>query len=129
MAGWNGARRKVLIGADQGPSAELLDGAAGMPLTTSAAPVYGRYEYVVKGLMITEGQRFEAGALRFFRGDGQPPAIVCGQDGFTVVILTYDQDAENSYCGTIRDIGPRWANTRSILRVEGAGGTIYIWPR
>ena len=107
IAGWNGARRKVLLGAEQGPSAELLDGVPGTPLTTSAAPLYGRFEYVVRGSVITEGEGFEAGSLRFFRGEGEPPAIVCGPDGATVVILTYDQDAENSYGGTIRDIGPR----------------------
>src|SRR5262249_28458543 len=103
LPGHAGARRKVLIPASQGPSAEILECPAGMTFTAEA-PVYGRYEVILTGSAEVDGKRLGPKGLRFVAAGEQAAPLQCGPDGATVIVLTYDQDAAASYGGSTAEV-------------------------
>ena len=102
MPGHNGARRKVLIPESFGPSAEIVECPPNMELG-AGAPAYGRYEVILSGSATAEGKLLGPKGLRFVEAGQQAAPLTCGPDGATVIVLTFDQDAAESYGGSTED--------------------------
>ncbi|MBI3797585.1 MAG: hypothetical protein HY268_11555 [Deltaproteobacteria bacterium] len=103
LPGYAGARRKILIPASQGPSAEILECPAGMEYM-AAVPTYGRYEVVLSGSAEVDGKSLGPKSLRFVAAGEQTMPLKCGPEGVTLIVLTYDQDAAESYGGSTAEV-------------------------
>ena len=101
LPGYKDARRKILIPETAGPAAEIVECPPGMEFTAAAVPTYGRYEIIIKGAVTVDGKSLGPNSLRFVQADEHPVPLECGPEGATVIVLTYDQDAEQSYGGSI----------------------------
>jgi hypothetical protein len=102
LPGQSGARRKVLIPASDGPSAQMIECPPGMVLTNET-PTYGRYEVVLSGSASVGERQLAPKSLRFVGSGEAAPPLVCGPEGATVIVLTYDQDAAESYGGSTEE--------------------------
>lgn len=103
LPGYEGARRKVLIPASRGVSAELIECPPHMELPTPA-PAYGRYEVVYQGSAVADGKQLGPKSLRFIAANEKVTPLRCGPEGATVISLTYDQDAAQSYGGSTEEV-------------------------
>jgi hypothetical protein len=103
LPGYAGARRKILIPASQGPSAEIIECPAGMAFT-AGAPTYGRYEVMLTGSAEVEGKQLGPKGLRFVAAGEQAVPLKCGPEGATLIVLAYDQDAAESYGGSTAEV-------------------------
>jgi hypothetical protein len=103
LPGSAGARRKILIPASQGPSAEIIECPAGMTFTATT-PAYGRYEVILTGSAEVDGKRLGPKSLRFVAAGEQSAPLQCGPEGATLIVLTYDQDAAASYGGSTAEV-------------------------
>jgi hypothetical protein len=101
--GYEGARRKVLIPASNGPSVEILECPPGMRFA-AGAPAYGRYEVVLTGAASAGGKRLGPKGLRFVEAGEQASALTCGPQGATLIVLTFDHDAAKSYGGSTEEV-------------------------
>jgi hypothetical protein len=99
-----GVRRKILLSLDGGPSAEIVECAPEIELPAPAAP-FGRYEFIVKGSACLNGSTLGPETVRFVQSTGRATALRAGQEGVTLVVLTFDSDATESYGGSVlRDL-------------------------
>jgi hypothetical protein len=98
--GHEGARRKVLIPESVGVSAQIVACPPGTALPETPAP-YGRYEFVIAGTAIREGNHLGPECVRFVCGAEQPVPLVAGAEGATFLVVTFDEDAAVSYGGGI----------------------------
>jgi len=103
LPGHDGARRKILISATRGPSAEIIDCPPHMELPVPVV-AYGRYEVVYKGSVFAEGKELGLKSVRFVAPGQCPASLVCGPGGATVIVLTYDEDAAHSYGGSTEEV-------------------------
>jgi hypothetical protein len=104
VPGHEGVRRKTLISLDGGPVAEIAECAPGVELPESTAP-FGRYEFVVKGSAWLNGNQLGPETVRFVQSADRSTPLCAGRDGATFVILTFDNDAAESYGGSVlRDL-------------------------
>ena len=103
LPGYEGARRKVLIPANAGPVAEIIECPPHLEFT-APAPVYGRYEVIHKGSASAAGKQLGPRGLRFIDAGENAAPLICGPDGATVIVLTYDQDAAQSYGGSTEEV-------------------------
>jgi hypothetical protein len=103
MPGHAGARRKILIPATRGPSAEIIECPPHMEL---AVPVstYGRYEVVYRGSVLADGKELGPKGVRFIGSGQQASALTCGPEGASVIVLTYDANATHSYGGSTEEV-------------------------
>jgi hypothetical protein len=99
MPGYQGARRKVLIPENAGPAVEIIELPPGAELTAEA-PTYGRYEVILSGSARADGKELGPKGLRFVAAGEQVTPLTCGLEGATVIVMTYDQDAAQSYGGS-----------------------------
>ncbi len=97
-----GARRKVLIPENAGPSAQIIECPPGMTLA-AGAPTYGRYEVVLSGSASVGERQLAAKSLRFVGPGEEAPPLRCGAEGATLIVLMYDQDAAESYGGSTEE--------------------------
>lgn len=81
-----------LMPAGYGPDAVIVEAPAGGTLGMPAAP-YGRYEVVLAGSALFEGQCIGAPGFRYVRGDDPAAPLTTGEEGATIAFLTFDQDA------------------------------------
>ena len=88
-----GARRKVLIAEEEGPSAFIIECPPGSDLPTPT-PTHGQYQIVMDGSVTLAGRELGPTSLRFVRGPDQPAPLRAGPNGATVTFLAYDEDAE-----------------------------------
>jgi hypothetical protein len=102
MPGSAGARRKVLIPASKGPSAEIVECSPNMEFA-APEPEYGRYEVVLSGSVFVDGKQLGPKGLRFVEAGERAAPLQCGPEGATLIILTYDQDAAQSYGGSTEE--------------------------
>jgi hypothetical protein len=103
MPGHADARRKILIPASKGPSAELIECPPHMELAVPASP-YGRYEVVYRGSVLADGKELGLKSVRFV-GAGQAAApLICGPEGASIIVLAYDADAMQSYGGSTEEV-------------------------
>jgi hypothetical protein len=103
MPGHAGARRKVLIPASKGPSAEIVECPPQMELTVPVS-VYGRYEVVYRGSVLVDGKELGPKGVRFVGAGQSGSPLICGPNGASVIVLTYDADAAQSYGGSTEDV-------------------------
>lgn len=101
--GYEGARRKVLIPASEGPSVEILECPPGMQFSTGA-PAYGRYEVILTGSAVADGKQLGPKGLRFVEAGEHVSALICGPQGATLIVLTFDHDAAKSYGGSTEEV-------------------------
>jgi hypothetical protein len=83
---------KFLLPPGMGPAAVVTrtpaHAAQSMP-----APEYGRYEVVLDGTVLMDGQEIAAPGFRYVRNDQAVAPIISGEYGATVAFLTFDRDA------------------------------------
>jgi hypothetical protein len=103
LPGYEGARRKVLIPASAGPTAEIIECPPHM-VFAAPAPAYGRYEVVYKGSVFVDGKKLGPKGLRFVAAGEEAAPLTCGPEGATLIVLTYDQDAAQSYGGSTEEV-------------------------
>jgi len=103
VPGHPGARRKVLIPASAGPTAELVECPPDMEYR-APAPAYGRYEVVQAGSVFVGGRKLGPKGLRFVDAGEEVAPLRCGPEGATLIVLTFDQDAATSYGGSTEDV-------------------------
>jgi hypothetical protein len=103
MPGHAGARRKVLIPATRGPAAELVECPPHMALTIPVS-AYGRYEVVYCGSVLVEGKELGPKSVRFVGSGQHASPLTCGPKGASVIVLTYDADAAQSYGGSTEEV-------------------------
>jgi len=88
----DGASFKPLLPAGLGPAAVMVRAPAHAALAMPAAP-YGRYEVVLEGTAMMQGQEIAAPGLRYVCGEDAVEPLVTGADGACVAFLTFDRDA------------------------------------
>jgi hypothetical protein len=99
-AGWDwqalpdlpGARAKPLMPEGFGPSAWLVQLPPGAQLPVQPAE-HGRYEVVVEGCALIEGQSILRPGFRYVCGPDTPAPLVAGDEGATLALLSFDHDA------------------------------------
>ena len=89
---YQGSRCKMLIPHVLGPEVVMLECQRGTRIALGPAP-YGRYEVVLKGSVLLDGQALASPGLRYVRGEELPEPLVAGPDGATVIFLSFDKDA------------------------------------
>jgi hypothetical protein len=83
---------KYLMPPDFGPAAVVVRAPAHAALAMPAAE-FGRYEVVLDGSVIMEGQEIGPPGFRYVRGENAAEPLVTGDNGASVVFLTFDKDA------------------------------------
>ena len=92
LPGAEGATFKLLIRPDLGPAAVIARAPAHAALGMPAAE-FGRYEVVLEGSVIIEGQKIGPPGFRYVRGEQAAEPLVTGDNGASVAFLTFDRDA------------------------------------
>jgi len=92
LPGVDNAAFKVLMPHDFGPAAVVTRTPAHAALTMPAAE-FGRYEVVLEGSVIIDGQEIGAAGFRYVRGEQAADPAVTGDRGASVAFLTFDRDA------------------------------------
>ncbi|HEX2172611.1 MAG TPA: hypothetical protein VHL09_09220 [Dehalococcoidia bacterium] len=92
LPGYDGCRCKLLIPRVSGPEALIVECPPDTQLALEA-PVYGRYEVVLKGSVLVGGQSLGPPGFRYVQGDETTLSMVSGPAGATLLYLTFDQDA------------------------------------
>jgi hypothetical protein len=101
LPGCEGGRYKILIPytldaaaqrTSTWPEVVLLELPPGTPIPL-AAPVFGRYEVVLGGTVTVEGRRLGPMSLRYVRGEVPFAPFQSGDEGATVIALSFDSDA------------------------------------
>jgi len=70
----------------------------------AGVPVYGRYEVILTGSAWVDGKQLGPKSLRFVTVGEQAAPLTCGPEGATLIVLTYDQDAAQSYGGSTAEV-------------------------
>ena len=85
---------KVLFATDgrQGPAAQLWKCSSNSSLVGRAAP-FGEYQILVEGSAHLAGREVKRYFMRYVVGDSPAP-LICGPQGATWLILTFDQAAQ-----------------------------------
>ena len=84
---------KLLMPPDFGPAAVVVRSPAHTALAMPAAE-FGRYEVVLEGSILAEGQEIGIPGFRYLRGDEAAEPLVTGADGASVAFLAFDRDAQ-----------------------------------
>ena len=83
---------KLLMPPDYGPAAVVTRTPAHTALAMPAAD-FGRYEVVLEGSVIMDGQEIGPPGFRYVRGTTAAEPLVTGDNGASVAFLTFDRDA------------------------------------
>ena len=83
---------KYLMPPTFGPAAVVVRAPARATLAMPPAE-FGRYEVVVDGSVMMQGQEIGPPGFRYVRGDTAAEPLMTGDDGASVVFLTFDKDA------------------------------------
>ncbi|MGE0680529.1 MAG: hypothetical protein AB7P69_06425 [Candidatus Binatia bacterium] len=103
VPGHEGARRKILIPASTGVSADIIECPPHMELTVPT-PAYGCYEVIYKGSASADDKQLGPRGLRFLAAGENAGPLTSGPEGATVIVLTFDQDATQSYGGSTEEV-------------------------
>src|SRR5262245_46295586 len=82
---------KFLMPPGYGPAAVVVKSPAHAALAMPAAE-FGRYEVVLEGSVIAEGQEIGPPGFRYVRGENAADPLITGEGGATVAFLTFDRD-------------------------------------
>lgn len=91
LPGADHAAFKLLMPADFGPAAVVVKAPARAALAMPAAE-FGRYEVVLDGSAIMEGQEIGPAGFRYVRGERAADPLMTGDSGASVAFLTFDRD-------------------------------------
>jgi hypothetical protein len=83
---------QFMMPPDFGPAAVVVRAPAHAALTMPA-PEFGRYEVVLDGSVIMEGQDIRPPGFRYVRGEQAAEPLMTGGEGASVAFLTFDRDA------------------------------------
>ena len=83
---------KFLMPPDFGPAAVVVRAPAHAALAMPAAE-FGRYEVVLDGSVMLDGQEIGPPGFRYVRGEAATEPLVTGGSGASVAFLTFDEDA------------------------------------
>lgn len=83
---------KLLMPPDFGPAAVVVRAPAHAALAMPAAE-FGRYEVVLEGSVMMGDQEIGPPGFRYTRGETAAEPLVTGDNGASVVFLTFDRDA------------------------------------
>jgi hypothetical protein len=83
---------KLLMPPDFGPAAIVVRTPGHAALAMPAA-AFGRYEVVLDGSVIMDGQEIGPPGFRYVRGEKAAEPVVTGDKGASVAFLTFDRDA------------------------------------
>jgi len=100
MPGCPGVTQKTLVADPRGVNVKILDCPAGTQLNLDA-PVYGRFELVTKGSALLNDRELGDETLRFVRSATPETPLICGPKGATIIVMTYDDDAAETYGGSL----------------------------
>ncbi|HTD90304.1 MAG TPA: hypothetical protein VK663_06550 [Burkholderiales bacterium] len=92
LPGVDDASYKFLMPPDFGPAAVVTRTPAHAALAMPA-PVFGRYEVVLEGSVIIDGQEIGPPGFRYVRSETAAEPLVTGVQGASVAFLTFDRDA------------------------------------
>jgi hypothetical protein len=67
------------------------------------APIYGRFELITKGSAMLNGKELGEETLRFVQCATPEASLICGPQGATIIVMTYDDDAAKTYGGSLRE--------------------------
>ena len=84
---------KRLMPVGFGPDAVIVRAPAHAELGMPAAP-FGRYEVVLAGSAIVDGQELVAPGFRYSRDEAPVEPVVTGAAGATIAFLTFDRNAD-----------------------------------
>jgi hypothetical protein len=79
---------------------KILECPAGTELKLDA-PTYGRFELITKGSALLNDRELGEETLRFVRSATAETPLICGPRGATVIVMTYDDDAAQTYGGSL----------------------------
>ena len=114
LPGATGTHFKLLLPHDLGPGAVVVKAPAGAALAMPPAE-FGRYEVVLEGSAIIEGQEIGPPGLRYTCGTAAPAPLVTGSGGATIAFLTFDKDAlEGGITGAGLSVAAAEAMARAI---------------
>jgi hypothetical protein len=102
VPGCAGATQKTLISDPRGVNVKIFECSAGTELMLDA-PYYGRFELITKGSAMLNGKELSEETLRFVQGATPEAALICGPQGATIIVMTYDDDAAQTYGGSLRE--------------------------
>jgi hypothetical protein len=97
-----GGTCKTLLANDEGVCVQVIECPPGVAFS-GPPPLYGRYELILNGSATAGDKRLGAETLRFVQGNEREAPLVCGPDGATFIVLTFDRDAAKSYGGKAMD--------------------------
>ena len=92
VPGFPGVRAMVYIPRIMGPEALMIEYPPETPVWLRA-PVYGRYEVVIKGSVLVRDRVLTSPGLRYVIGDMPVEPVVTGPEGATLMLLSFDEDA------------------------------------
>jgi hypothetical protein len=97
-----GGTCKTLLANDDGVSVQVMECPPGAVFRGSP-PLFGRYELLLKGSATAGDRSLGAETLRFVQGSEPEAPLVCGPQGATFIVLTFDRDAAQSHGGKAMD--------------------------
>lgn len=83
---------KLLMPPDLGPAAVVVRAPAHAAMSMPAAE-FGRYEVVLEGAVIIQGQELGPPGFRYVRGHEPVEPLMTGEAGASVAFLSFDRDA------------------------------------
>ena len=105
---------KLLMPPDFGPAAVVVRAPAHAALAMRPAE-FGRYEVVLAGSAIMDGQEIAPPGFRYLRGERAAEPLVTGDFGASVAFLTFDEDAlEGGITGEGLEVEAAEAMARAI---------------
>jgi hypothetical protein len=102
VPGCPGATQKTLISDSRGVNVKIFECPAGTELKLDA-PSYGRFELITKGSATLNGKELGEETLRFVQSATPEASLLCGPHGATIIVMTYDDDAAQTYGGSLRE--------------------------
>jgi hypothetical protein len=100
MPGCPGVTQKTLVADPRGVNVKILECPAGTELKLDE-PTYGRFELITKGSALLNDRELGEETLRFVRSATAETPLICGPSGATVIVMTYDDDAAQTYGGSL----------------------------
>jgi hypothetical protein len=114
---------KLLMPPGYGPAAVVVKSPAHAALAMPAAE-FGRYEVVLEGSVIAEGQEIGPPGFRYVRGDKAAEPLVTGDNGASVAFLTFDRDVlEGGITGEGLSVEAAEAMARALGGRYGSGAS------
>jgi hypothetical protein len=100
IPGCPGATQKTLVSDPRGVNVKILECPPGTQLNLDA-PMYGRFELITKGSAVLNDRELGEETLRFVQSATPETPLRCGSRRATIIVMTYDDDAAQTYGGSL----------------------------